>query len=185
MPDVTGINAWRYQYQVSWGIQEYIEALSFKYYIENKKLIPFEDVSKSIPPEILITETDYVLGLFDLTGEMMRFAITSMTAGGHLGVTDASVNKDTAGDAGENEQSKKPVRGDAVVSDLRQLRAMFERLEVPRGHSLGRELPKKMEVMQTSVEKVERAVYGFLVRGKERPTGWAPDVSSAAPVESY
>jgi hypothetical protein len=70
------------------------------------------------------------------------------------------------------------------------MRANVELLKVPRQHGsyMMRELHKKVEVMQSSVEKVERAAYGILVRGSERPTGWTPDLSSAAAiteVESY
>jgi hypothetical protein len=47
-----------------------------------------------------------------------------------------------------------------------------------------RDLAKKLEVMQASVEKVERAAYGILVRGSERPSGWTPDLSVPVGVES-
>ena len=45
-----------------------------------------------------------------------------------------------------------------------------------------------MEVMRQSVEKVEGAVYGLVVRGSERPKGWVPDLSGDAgreTVQSY
>ena len=35
---------------------------------------------------------------------------------------------------------------------------------------------KKAEVMRNSVEKVEKAFYGLVVRGAERPKGWNPDL---------
>ncbi|OAX80891.1 hypothetical protein ACJ72_04772 [Emergomyces africanus] len=73
----------------------------------------------------------------------------------------------------------------SILIDLQQLRAMFESINVPRGHNLNRDFGKKLEVMQNSVEKVERAVYGLLVRGSERPGGWMPDLSGPAQVESY
>jgi hypothetical protein len=62
---------------------------------------------------------------------------------------------------------------------------MFERLNVPRNQGISKDFQSKMDVMQASVEKVERAAYGLLVRGKERPTGWVPDMSAAAPVETF
>ncbi|EEP77530.1 conserved hypothetical protein [Uncinocarpus reesii 1704] len=185
-PDVSGLNSWRYQYQITWGVQEYIEALSFQYYIEKKQLIPLEEVRNSLPPEIYVTETDYVLGLFDLTGELMRFAITAMSTGENRPrstLADANVDG-PSGESGSGFGHGSSAEG--IMVDLRELRAMFEKLNVPRNHSLTKELNKKMEVMQTSVEKVERAAYGFLVRGRERPEGWVPDLSaSTAPVESY
>jgi len=43
--------------------------------------------------------------------------------------------------------------------------------------------------MKTCVEKVENAVYGMIIRGRERPKGWVPDIGSEErgrePVESY
>jgi hypothetical protein len=40
--------------------------------------------------------------------------------------------------------------------------------------------------MNTCVEKVETAVYGMIVRGRERPKGWVPDLSEdRGAVESY
>ncbi|KAF3480593.1 translin-associated protein X [Arthroderma uncinatum] len=163
--DVSGVNAWRYN-QITWGIQEYIEAISFYRYIEKKELITLEEVSQTLPAGITVTEADYVLGLYDLTGEMMRFAITSMSTGRTTGVKEgggagpASLANASVDGAGEdNVQAEGPMGGEVIVSDLRQLRAMFEKLNVPRGLSGWKEVDKKMEVMQTSVEKVERAVY--------------------------
>ncbi|PGG96922.1 hypothetical protein AJ79_09401 [Helicocarpus griseus UAMH5409] len=164
VPDLTGINAHRYQWQTSGGIQEYIEAITFQHYIETQRSMSLEDVAKTLPEGILVTEADYILGIFDLTGEMMRFAITNMSGG--------------------SEQDKGSGK-DGILVDMRQLRAMFESINVPRGHSLNRDFGKKLDVMQSSVEKVEKAAYGLLVRGSERPGGWMPDLSGPAEVESY
>ncbi|KAF3895613.1 Translin-associated factor TraX [Trichophyton interdigitale] len=177
--DVSGANAFRY-HQITWGIQEYIEAISFHRYLEKKQLITLEEVSQTLPAGIKVTEAEYVLGLYDLTGEMMRFAITTMTTGRTASVKEGDVTSQD-----KSQQPEGPMGGDAVLSDLRQLRAMFEQLNVPRGLNGWKEVDKKLEVMQTSVEKVERAVYGLLVRGTERPSGWVPDLSSAAAVESH
>lgn len=172
-PDLAGLRGYRYQWQISSGIQEYIEAITFKRYIETKQLMAHEEVVRTLPDEIVVTEADYASGLFDLTGEMMRFAITTMT-------TNTSRAPSVQGDQGSSESP-----GGGIVVDLRQIRALFEVLNVPHGNSLLRDLGKKKEVMQNSVEKVERAAYGLLVRGSERPGGWVPDLSGAAEVESY
>ena len=53
---------------------------------------------------------------------------------------------------------------------------------------LKRENEKKIDVMRQSVEKVEGAAYGLVVRGSERPKGWIPDLGGDAckeVVESY
>ncbi|EGE86587.1 translin-associated factor TraX [Blastomyces dermatitidis ATCC 18188] len=177
VPDLAGINEHRYQWQISPGIQEYIEAATFQHYVETQRLMSLDDVTESLPPGILVTEADYILGLFDLTGEMMRFAITTMSAD-----SVKTMSVDGAAPTGSNE--KDTSRG-SILLDLRQLRAMFESINVPRGHSLNRDFGKKLEVMQRCVEKVERAAYGLLVRGSERPGGWIPDLTGPPQVESY
>ena len=53
---------------------------------------------------------------------------------------------------------------------------------------LKRDTEQKMQVMRQSVEKVEGAIYGLVVRGSERPKGWVPDLGGDAgreAVESY
>lgn len=120
-----------------------------------------------------MTEEDYVMGLFDLTGEMMRFAVMGLSAGQQQPQPGSQ-------EQGESEGDKRllaPTQS-TIVIDLRALRALFEILSIPRRHAnnMFRDMGKKIEVMQNSVEKVERAAYGILVRGSERPGGWMPDL---------
>ncbi|OJD15849.1 hypothetical protein AJ78_03946 [Emergomyces pasteurianus Ep9510] len=178
VPDLAGINAHRYHTQISPGIQEYIEAVTFQHYVETQRLMSLEGVTKSLPAGMLVTEADYILGIFDLTGEMMRFAITTMAAGSTINMPVDGANGEGSDDQGNGGRA-------GILIDLQQLRAMFESINVPRGHNLNRDFGKKLEVMQSSVEKVERAAYGLLVRGSERPGGWMPDLSAPAQVETY
>ncbi|KAL2864348.1 translin family protein [Aspergillus lucknowensis] len=187
IPDITGLNNWRYQRQLSPGIQEFIEALSFNHYLTHQTLITRSEVAVHLPPEILVTEEDYVMGLFDLTGELMRFAVTSLSAGSH---SQGQGQSGTEAEFDErNNQSGLPTLPPAqagVVRDLREIRAEFESLSIPRRHGgMLRDYGKKSEVMQNSVEKVERAAYGILVRGSERPAGWKPDLSAGTEMEIY
>jgi len=72
--------------------------------------------------------------------------------------------------------------------DMRELRMSFQALDTTScgGTGLGKDVEKKMEVMKTCVEKVEAAVYGMIIRGRERPKGWIPELSDdRAPLESY
>ncbi|OAX80890.1 hypothetical protein ACJ72_04771 [Emergomyces africanus] len=69
LPDLAGIKAHRYHTQISPSIQEYIEAVTFQHYVETQRLMTLEGVAKSLPAGILVTEADYILGVFDLTGE--------------------------------------------------------------------------------------------------------------------
>lgn len=162
------LNAWRYQSQISPGIQEYMEAVSFQHYLETQHLISYQEAQAKIPGGIMLTEDDYVLGLFDLVGELMRFAITSMA-------TDGALPRGAAMTDGGG-------KGRDILTDLRQLRASFEGLD-----GAGRRAERKMDVMRTCVEKVEGAVYGMIVRGRERPKGWVMDAGEErrGEVESY
>jgi len=45
---LAGAHFWRYQRQVSPGLQEYIEALSFVHYLQYGSLIPFQTVQLSL-----------------------------------------------------------------------------------------------------------------------------------------
>jgi hypothetical protein len=173
-PDLTGINAWRYQRQISGGIQELMEAVSFEYYLQTQKLITLEEASKSLPETVDLTGDDYLLGIFDLVGELMRFAITTMATTGTL----------PGSKAGEDSTDERD-----ILMDLRLLQTCFQALDTTScgGTGLGKDVEKKMEVMKTCVEKVETAVYGMIIRGRERPKGWVPDLADdrAPPVESY
>ena len=143
-----------------------MEAVSFWHYLETQHLISYEEAQVKIPGGITLTEDDYVLGIFDLVGELMRFAITSMA-------TNGALPRGAAKEGGE---------GRDILTDLRQLRASFEGLD-----GAGRRADRKMDVMRTCVEKVEGTVYGMIVRGRERPKGWVMDVAEErrGEVESY
>lgn len=157
-PDLQGVNAYRYGRQISWGLQEYMEAVSFQHYLETQTLITYHDAQANInlgatPHNIILTVDDYLLGIFDMVGEVMRFAITAMATGGEL-----------PGKQGQN-----------VLADLRELRVSLACLEADKGTWLANDIDKKMPVMVECVEKVEKALYGLTVRGAERPKGWMPD----------
>lgn len=175
IPDLTAaINPWRYQRQISPGIQEFIEALAFQHYLETQTLITLDEVRGWFPEDLrrVVSEEDYLLGLFDFTGEVMRFAVTS------LGIRTSSGQEQEQDQDQEKEDKMLPASQADIVVDLRVMRASLEMLSIPRRHSYAmmRDFGKKLDVMQNSVEKVERAAYGILVRGSERPADWMPDL---------
>lgn len=201
--DLQSINGWRYARNITGGIQEFMESLSFQYYLEKQQLITFDDAQgmlKELGGEggpVELTADDYVLGVFDMVGELMRFAITAMaTSGGLPGgesraaaapvpqkrvkVEHAEGDMDVDGKADDEDgdvklvQRSQPQRN--VLSDLRELRTCLEMLDIPPGPPFPRDVDKKMEVMKTCVEKVENGLYGLVVRGRERPKGWMPDL---------
>ena len=100
---------------------------------------------------------------------MMRFAITALATGSASPTNSTSSTSPTS--------SVPPVPPSVprtLLTDLRTLRAQLDRLPPPPGPT-GRELARKGPVMHASVEKVERALYGWTVRGAERPGGWVEE----------
>jgi hypothetical protein len=145
---------------------------------------------------------DYVLGIYDMTGELMRFAITAMATSGELPSSEpgSEASKDgnpaalKAAKSEGSEGSGDAMEVDAaaagtatsnrnILTDLRQLRSALESLNTSGTGPFGKEADKKAEVMRQSVEKVERALYGLIVRGAERPKGWMPDLNESRAVE--
>lgn len=146
----------------------------------------------------LLTHDDYLLGIYDMTGELMRFAITAMATSGKVPEGGSGSHKpqhssrqgkegaDTAMDIDDAPEA--PYEKRNVLADMRELRGRLEGLEMS-GSSMAWDANKKAEVMRQSVEKVEKALYGLVIRGRERPKGWIPDLSEDAgrreEVESY
>ncbi|KAF2857155.1 Translin [Piedraia hortae CBS 480.64] len=152
--DLQGINAARYERQITWGLQEWMEAVAFETYLEEAKLLTFDDAvarlrSFAEGSAMPLTYKDYLLGIYDTTGELMRFAITTMATGGQVPAVSGQPDRN-------------------VVNDLRMLRAALESLNSGRG-PFANEVDKKAQVMRTSVEKAEKALYGLVVRGAEMP----------------
>jgi len=141
--EVQGGQFWRYQKNVSPGLQEYIEALSFAHFLETGKLITFDQVQQSLcdnagVPFFPLPVEDYLLGLSDLTGELMRYAISAISRRGGRG---------TAND---------------VCAFVRSCKGEFERF-IP----YSRDLRKKQFVTSQSLEKIEDAAYAVVVRCSE------------------
>jgi predicted translin family RNA/ssDNA-binding protein len=168
--DVQGLNAHRYGRNITGGNQEFIEAISFEHYLQTQTLITFDQTVAKVSSlggsatPIPVTESDYILGIYDMTGELMKFAVTLMAMTGEVPKT---VLKDDEMEEGSRRNA---------LNDLRELRALLSGLSI--GGTLGYEANKKKEVMQASVQKVENALYGLIVRGAERPKGWMPEERS-------
>jgi predicted translin family RNA/ssDNA-binding protein len=113
-------------------------------------------------PVISLTEDDYLYGVFDLTGEMMRFATTSTALSGSM-----------ASGQGSGSEDHEPR---TIVQDMHELGTFFEMLPVGRESRF--QWYKKLEVTRQSVQKVEKLGYDRIVRGTERPKGWIPDLSA-------
>ncbi|KAH7104175.1 Translin [Auriculariales sp. MPI-PUGE-AT-0066] len=147
-PDVVGEELWRHQRTVSPGIQEYIEAFSFSHYLEFGTLATYQDVQRSLcdnagAPYFALPLQDYLLGISDLTGELMRFAIVAIARKGG------------------------PAQVKEICTFVRNCHSDLENFARDV-----RELPKKQHVTAESLQKIESALYGVVVRGAEyRGTG--------------
>ncbi|KJE94164.1 hypothetical protein CAOG_004848 [Capsaspora owczarzaki ATCC 30864] len=145
----------RYARAYSPGMQEYIEAVSFVHYLATATLITQRqleeqllfDEALSVSIDLCVsvrffpvTITDYLLGVTDLTGELMRFAIASVGSG--------------------NQQE--PMLIGSFVRTLTQVFSLLTGTGI-------RDLPAKLRVMQSSLEKIEQVCYNITVRGSEIP----------------
>ncbi|KAK6508677.1 hypothetical protein TWF506_010756 [Arthrobotrys conoides] len=119
---------------------------------------------------IQLSKEDYVLGLYDMTGEMMRFAITSVAT------TPLAQLLGAAKDSTDGKAISTP---QCLLQDLRTLQSALEGLNVG-STAFGKDAEKKLKVMQDSVRKVEYAFYGMVVRGSERPDGWVADFDAGS-----
>lgn len=163
--DLQGINAHRYQRQISGGIQEFMEAALFEHYLVNQSVMNYEEAAATLPEGIMLTHEDYVLGIFDMTGELMKIAITYMATNGKL---------------------PGRVGGASVLTDMQVMRTYLQLIDAGHG-PFAKEYEGKLRVTRQSVEKVENSVYSMTVRGKERPKGWKPefDMRQNEEIESY
>lgn len=148
------------------GLQEYIEAVSFYHYLKSKTLVSLEQVQSDLtftvqsddtePPQekairVHVPPSEYMLGLADLTGELMRFAINSVGSG----------NLDCPND---------------VCAYLRQMLGGFESLG-----QVSREMNRKVYTLRQSLQKVEAACYTLQIRGSEIPKHMLKDVFRSVP----
>ncbi|KAI8623757.1 Translin [Xylariaceae sp. FL1651] len=185
-PDVQGMNRYRYPLIC---LEEFVEAVSFAHYLRRQTLMTPAEAKDTLPVDIRLTAPDYVFGVFDLTGEMMRFATAvtalsgSMPTGGSSSGDSTSSNAKAQG-GGEEEEAKNSTEkeGDdaaaddrTILTDMQDVSSMLQICPPLGGKS--NVYAKKMNIMVEQVRKVERLGYGVTVRGNERPKGWMPDLS--------
>ena len=148
-PDLAGKNRHRYWLPC---LEELVEALTFSHYLRTQTLLSPDAAQAAIPAGIPLTERDYVYGVFDLFGEMMRFATGKTRAKGVLV-------------AAEREN------GRSVLEDIKELGCAFETL--PKVHE--KAFGQKLEAMRASVRKVEVLGYRLVIQRGEHAEGWMPD----------
>jgi len=136
-------NKWIYKKQYTGGLQEYIEAISLRYFLsEPSALLTLEDIrARLLKTTVHCSEEDYLLGLTDLTGELMRLGINAIGSTG-LEESEAAIRR--------------------AESLVRQIRAGMSPLS-PRV----RQLSKKLSVMDQTLLKLERTSYAVALKRNE------------------
>jgi len=159
--EIRDVEIYQFLKSITWGYQEYIEAVSFLHYLRGGGLlrqnVAEQDFVFSCPESedgnedlrLCLPTTDFYLGIADLTGELMRLCITSTSKG------DLTTPFE-------------------VAQFLRKIYTGFLLI----GNQGPREMGRKLNVLKSSLEKVERACYTLRVRGSEIPSHMLADVFS-------
>ena len=143
--ELDGEDSYLFSRAYSPGLQEYIEALSFSHFLRNKTLISYEQVkgtfefSKEGGKDLDLNPFDYILGVADLTGELMRLCINSAANG----------DKET------------PFEVCRFLRDIHDAFLSFG--------NVSRNVSSKVRALKASMNKVEVACYTLKVRGSEIP----------------
>lgn len=160
----------RYRYPLI-CLEEFVEAMSFAHYLGHQTLMTAAEAQAALPVDIQMTAPDYVFGLFDLTGEMMRFATAVTALSGSMPTGEVSSSQE-----GEEAASDKGKR--TILTDMQDVNSMLHICPIVGRYGV---YAKKLSIMIEQVHKVERLGYGVTVRGNERPKGWMPDLNEGYP----
>lgn len=147
--ELKGEDPYQFARAFTGGLQEFVEAVTFMHYIKENELLGYDDLCKKYlvfdaqeesDVNVLLTPIDYILGIADLTGELMRMSINYIGAGNH-------------------EKSQE------ICSFLREIHDQFLLFS---GREF-KDLKQKMRVLRQSLQKVENACYTLHIRGSEVP----------------
>ncbi|XP_076693448.1 translin-associated protein X [Callospermophilus lateralis] len=171
--ELSGEDMHQFHRAITTGLQEYVEAVSFQHFIKTRSLISMDEINKElvfttedsgkenktpsldaqdkhlVTWKLKVTPVDYLLGVADLTGELMRMCINSVGNG----------DIDTPFE---------------VSQFLRQVYDGFSFM----GNTGPYEVSKKLYTLKQSLAKVENACYALKVRGSEIPKHMLADVFS-------
>lgn len=145
--ELQGSDFWKLRRAYSPGIQEYVEAATLCRFCKSGTLLNLEEMNASLSSlsdpshvPLQINILDYILGLADLTGELMRLAIGRISDG-------------------ELEFAGKIC---TFVREIhRELTLLVPHMDEPH------DMKTKMETMLQSVMKIENACFSIHVRGSE------------------
>lgn len=132
--EISQLDPHRYSRAFSNGYQELVEALTFYHFLRFNSLVSFQHLAPFFKGTLLIM--DYVLGVLDLTGEMMRACISAITAG----------------------DRELPLQ---VCSFMKEMNSHLQQFR----HFSPKELSSKLRTLSSSLLKVEKACYSLHLRG--------------------
>ncbi|XP_020547247.1 translin-associated protein X isoform X1 [Sesamum indicum] len=145
--ELQGTDFWKLRRAYSPGVQEYVEAATLCNFCKTGALLNLDQINASLRPlsdpsvePLQINVLDYLLGLADLTGELMRLAIGRISDG-------------------ELEFAQK------ICSFVREIHRELM-LIAPKMDDAS-DMKTKMDVMLQSVMKIENACFSVHVRGSE------------------
>ncbi|KAK9059983.1 hypothetical protein SSX86_020687 [Deinandra increscens subsp. villosa] len=145
--ELQGSDFWKLRRAYSPGIQEYVEAATLCKFCTAGTLLKLDEMNSMLLPlsdpscePLQINVLDYILGLADLTGELMRLAIGRISDG-------------------ELEYAEKICR--FVREIYRELTLVAPNMDDSS------DMRTKMDVMLQSVMKIENACFSVHVRGSE------------------
>lgn len=174
--EVHGTDHWLHSSAYSPGLQEFIEALSYYVFLRQGQLLSMEEAqhwlsftqleaeggksedvekessegavecSESERVHVPLSELNYVLGIADLAGELMRMCITAVGGG----------------------QQEVPFQ---VLPFMRSIYCGFQSLQ-----PISKEIPHKLHSLRSSLAKIENACYTLQIRGSEIPRQMMSDV---------
>ncbi|XP_018416942.1 PREDICTED: translin-associated protein X isoform X3 [Nanorana parkeri] len=162
-------DVYQYHRAITSGLQEYVEAVTFQHFITHRALLSLDDINRQLIFEnnvsiiniasnnedqtkqnilsLQISHVDYLLGVADLTGELMRLCI------GSVGNGDI----------------------DTPFELTQFLREIFDGFAYI-GNTGPYEISRKLYTLKQSLGKVENACYMLKVRGSEIPKHMLADL---------
>ncbi|KAK3039781.1 hypothetical protein RJ639_027094 [Escallonia herrerae] len=145
--ELQGTDFWKLRRAYSPGVQEYVEAATFCNFCKSGTLLSLDEINAALLPlsdsavePLQINVLDYILGLADLTGELMRLAIGRISEG-------------------ELEFAEK------ICCFARNIYRELTLLAPEMDDSS--DMRTKMDTMLQSVMKIENACFSVHVRGSE------------------
>lgn len=169
--ELDGQDAYQFHRAYRAGIEEYVEALTFHEYLENggcernwtdlERELTYHSAAEpahvnKTTTRVLVTPTDYVLGMADLTGELMRRCINNLAVGDIDGCYQ-------------------------TCNFVRHMYVAF----LGYTSAASNEINKKVFTLKQSLAKMEKTCYTIKVRGSEMPKHMLAEVAIRGTTEEY